>query len=381
MAQPLIVGVDVRALRLAKTGIKTYLEELCIEFRQMNDANLEFHFLDSDFPVYTGNNKLMKLIEHLNFQLWKQVTLPLKAWSKKCHIVFCTDSCVPYLHLGYKTVPTIHDAFCYESPENYGRIWLWFYKRTAIPAAKRSPFVITTTLYSKGQISKLMDIATEKLIVVYEGPKRTVSSQNQDLTTQKPRELNINIPSSDYILHVGAMYKRKNIASLVYAFSKVKKSGYPELKLVLAGSLLTNKADNEHQLILDAIESTGMGSDIIITGYLSDQTLEQVYRNALIYVFPSLNEGFGLPILEAFKSDLPVLASNNTCLPEVGGDAVLLFNPFDINDISEKIDIVLKDPLLRASMIRKGRERLRDFSWQRAALEIIEVFRKAARGK
>jgi len=375
MPKPLTIGVDVRDLKAAKTGIKTYLEELCREFKQMDAADLRFHFLDTALPIYSGNNKIRRYAEHARYQLWKQLILPLKAWSKNCDIVFCADTCVPYIHLGYKTIHVIHDAFCFESPEDYGRLWLWLYKKIAIPAAKRSPFVITPTEYAKKQISHFTHIADDKLIVVYEGPK-TVS---YNATTEETAQLlnSFSLSPNNYLLHVGSMFKRKNIPALIYAFGKLKRQGYTGLKLVLAGPSPSAQFDNDYKAILDAIENTKLENEIVLTGYLPDTAINQLYKNALLYVFPSINEGFGLPILEAFSNDLPVLVANNTCLPEVGGDAVLQFYPFNTDDIYLKIKSAVDNTALRKDMISKGQERLKQFSWHKTALELIKVFRKA----
>jgi glycosyltransferase involved in cell wall biosynthesis len=375
MPKPLTIGVDVRELKAAKTGIKTYLEELCREFKQMNPADLRFHFLGTSLPIYVGNNKIMRYAEHAKYQLWKQLILPLKAWSKNCDIIFCADTSVPYIHLGYKTIHVMHDAFCFESPENYGRLWLWLYKKTAIPAAKRSPFVITPTAYAKKQISHFTHIAEDKLIIVYEGPK----TASYNVTAEEAARMlqSFSLSPNNYLLHVGSMFKRKNIPALIYAFSKLKSQGYTRLKLVLAGPLPSIQFDNDYKAIINAIENTKLENEIVLTGYLPDATINQLYKNALLYVFPSINEGFGLPVLEAFSNDLPVLVAGNTCLPEVGGDAVIQFDPFDTDDIYLKIKTVVDDAGLRKNMISKGRERLKQFSWHKTALELIEVFRKA----
>jgi len=375
MTKPLTICVDVRELKVAKTGIKTYLEELCREFKTMNTGDLRFYFLDTSIPIYTGNNKIMKYVEHVRYQLWKQLILPLKAWSKNCDIVFCVDNCVPYIHLGYKTIHAIHDAFCFESPEDYGKLWLWLYKNTAIPGARRSPFVITATSYGKKQISHYMGISPEKLIVVHDGAKRLNYDKDDDGLSQLLKSLSLT--PSGYILHVGSMFKRKNLPALANAFSKIKSLSYPGLKLVLAGSSL-NTIDSDYNLVLDIIKNNGLEKDVVLTGYMTDSDLGQLYKNALMYVFPSLNEGFGLPVLEAFESKLPVLVSNNTCLPEVGGDAVLQFDPFDVDDMYQKIKTVLDNPALQKQMIGKGQQRLKEFSWHKAATEIVEVFKKAA---
>jgi len=374
MPKPLTIGIDVRDLRIAKTGTKTYLEELCKEFKKMNSDSLHFHFLDTAIPVYTGNKKFFTLLEHLRYQVWKQLVLPFKAFSKNCDIVFCTDNIVPLIHLGYKTIPVFHDAFFFETPENYGRLWLWLYKKTALPAAHKSPFIITPTAYAKKQIHHFTNIPEDKLIVVYEGPKALNTADDND-ASQLLRSFSI--ARDNYILHVGSMYKRKNIPALIHAFGQIKKAGYPELKLVLAGPFNSVKVDNDHQLIIDAVKSTKLEEQIVITGYLPDHDLARLYKNALMYVFPSINEGFGIPVLEAFKYDLPVLVANNSCLPEVGGDAVLQFDPFNIDDIAKKMQTVLDNTLLRQEMIVKGRKRLSLFSWHKTAAELIEVFKKA----
>lgn len=374
MPKPLIIGVDIRDLQIAKTGTKTYLEELCKEFKKLDNNEQRFHFIDSNIPVYTGKNKLFTLLEHLRYQLWKQLTLPLKALSKGCDIVFCTDNVVPLVHLGYKTIPVFHDAFFFENPEHYGKLWLWLYKLTAIPAAKRSPFVITPSEYAKKQINYFTQIANEKLIVIHEGPKEL--SNNENINDVNPLN-QFPLLKDNYILHVGTMFKRKNIPALISAFGKIKNIGYPNLKLVLAGSTSPANVESDHTQILLAIEKNNLQEDVIFTGYLSDKALAQLYKNALIYVFPSLNEGFGIPVLEAFQHDLPVLIANTTSLPEVGGNAALPFNPFDVDDIYIKIKTVVDNPELRESMIIKGRERLKQFSWEKAALELVDVFRRA----
>jgi glycosyltransferase involved in cell wall biosynthesis len=276
--------------------------------------------------------------------------------------------------LGYKTIPVFHDAFFFENPEHYGKLWLWLYKLTAVPAAKSSPFVITPSEYAKKRINYFTHIANEKLVVIYEGPKDLSNSDN--INDVNPLN-KFSLLQGNYILHVGTIFKRKNIPALIQAFSIIKDTNYPDLKLVLAGSASPANVESDHAQILLAIEKNNLQEDVIFTDYLPDKALAQLYNNALMYVFPSLNEGFGIPVLEAFQHNLPVLVANTTSLPEVGGDAALPFDPFDIDDISIKIKSVLDNPELRESMIIKGQERLKQFSWEKAALELVDVFRKA----
>ncbi|WCT10598.1 glycosyltransferase family 4 protein [Mucilaginibacter jinjuensis] len=373
MAKLLVIGVDVRDLRVAQTGTKTYLEELCAQFKLLESDELKFQFLDVSIPVYTGKQKLLKWIEHFRYQLWKQLILPVKAWSKGCQVLFCTDNFAPVIHLGYKTIPVFHDAFFFENPEHYGKLWLWLYHQTAIPAGKRAAYIVVPTEYSKKQINRYTQIPPDQLVVIPEGPK-SLDKIGADNSSQLLARYNLS--SGNYLLHVGAMYKRKNIPALIHAF-KLIKTTHPDLKLVLSGSPPSKNLGNDFELIQNAIAETDLQYDVIFTGYLSDTELTGIYQHALLYVFPSINEGFGIPILEAFKYDLPVLVANNTCLPEVGGDAVVTFDPFDIANMAAQINKVLNDAELRSEMIIKGRERLKLFSWKIAAEQLVELFRKA----
>lgn len=371
MAKKLIVGVDVRDLQTAKTGTKTYLEELCFEFKSLNLPDVNFVFLDSIIPVYKGKNKFLNLIGHARYFVWKQAVLPVKALLLRCDVIFCTDTVVPYLNLGFKTIPVFHDAFFFETPENYGKFWLWLYLKTALPAAKRSPFVVTPTLYAKKQIATYTSIAYDKLVVVGEGPKKRIENYNRQDGLER-----FDLTAGNYLLHVGSMFKRKNIPWLIKAFVKLK-SDHPHLKLVLAGSLSPASVESDYDHIMLAIMENDVIDHVVLTGYLPDAEVAQLYNHALAYVFPSINEGFGIPVLEAFQYNLPVLVANNTSLPEVGGNAVLQFDPFDVDDIYNKLKCVASGADLRKQLIQKGHERLKEFSWNKAALELVAIFKRA----
>jgi glycosyltransferase involved in cell wall biosynthesis len=371
MAKTINIGIDIRDLKTATTGQKTYLEELCREFRLLN-SECRFYFFDTSLPVYTGERKLLKLLEHVNLHIWKQVTLPIKAWLKKCKLVFCTDYFVPYLHLGFETATVFHDAFFFENPEHYNRIFFWFFKVVALPSAKRCRHIIVPTDYARQRIHQYTGIPLNKLVRIYEGPKTLPHTPLPAATTPTVLE-QYGLKEGQYLLHVGIMNKRKNIPALILAFKQLKEAGY-SYKLVLAGNPVAKKHINDTDKIYQTIEDQQLQKDVVFTGYLSNESLAVIYQHAFFYVFPSLNEGFGIPILEAFSYDLPVLVANNTCLPEVGGDAVLEFDPYDVNDIGAKMCQLIEDPALRNRMIVQGRERLQQFSWKKATQEITALF-------
>ena len=130
------IGIDIRDLKIAKTGAHTYLSELCKAIKNSEqDLQFEYVFLDSRLPVYTGSSKIGKLREQVNYIFWKQVTLPIKACLNGCKLVFCTDYFVPYMHLGFTTVPVFHDAFFWEYPAHYNKYWLWFFNTVGVLCA------------------------------------------------------------------------------------------------------------------------------------------------------------------------------------------------------------------------------------------------------
>jgi len=363
------VGVDVRDLRIAKSGAKTYLEEIVREFKNYQGKEFQFIFYDTAIPVYTGRNKALKLVEHFRYLFWKQIQLPIKMLTDGCDILFCTDYFVPYIHLRYKTITVFHDAFFYEYPYHYNRFWLFLFKTIGISSAKRAFAIVTPTNYTKARIIKYSGISQQKIRVIYEGPKTFNTELNRDPRHQRKIE--------NYLLHVGTMEIRKNIVNLLKAFHLLVPK-YPDLKLVLMGQFSPKSTIDDRERILSYIEQNGLTNQVIFPGYVSDDELNSYYEGATAYIFPSLNEGFGIPILEAFRAGIPVLVADNTCLPEVGGDAVITFDPHNVSDIKTKIEYVLDNPALAKDLVQKGKNRLQLFSWKTAAEDLMAVFKEAA---
>ena len=373
MGKKIIIGIDIRDIKVAATGQKTFLQELYFQFKKINNPEFEFVYFTTKIPVYKGRNKLFLIVEHLRYQGWKQAILPVLALFRKCDVLFCTDYFVPFFHLGFKSVQVFHDAFFYEYPEHYNKYWMPLFTYLAIPAANKSAFIITPTNYTRNTILHYTKIPLDKLITVYEAPKSfhllpTTISETPNITL---------FNTVRYIFHVGVIEKRKNLPALIKAYHLLINSMETDLKLILAGKG-TNRKDSDDTLqIRNLISALHLEDKVILTGYLSDQELSIAYKNAFMYVFPSINEGFGLPLLEAFQAKLPVLVADNSCLPEVGQTGVLTFNPFNIQDIFEKMKLVIENKVLRQELINKGQERLQHFSWEKSVLQLLDIFKKA----
>jgi glycosyltransferase involved in cell wall biosynthesis len=375
MRQPLRLGIDIRDLRTAVSGQKTYLQELLLALKAHEGKEVEVVLFSPAGRVYSSNNKWFRLLEHFRLHFWKQVTLPLKAWSKKCDVLFTSDYFVPYFRPGFKTITVFHDAFFFENREHYSPLFLKFFHRIAVPSALRCSKIIVPSLHVKNKLKCFLNVPEENLVPIYEAPK-SFDRKKMPLAKQEERLKQFGLDGEPYLLHVGMLNKRKNIPLLIHAFKEVLLL-MPHLKLVLAGSMDTTSHINDNAAIEEAIKETGLGPKVVLTGYLPDEDLGVLYTHALLYVFPSINEGFGLPLLEAFAHGVPVLVANNSCLPEIGGDAVISFDPGNSKDLAEKIVAVLSDREEYSRMKRAGFDRLKDFSWQKAASELVAVCRSS----
>jgi glycosyltransferase involved in cell wall biosynthesis len=373
MSRPIQVFIDLRDLRIAKTGAKTYLEEIYLQLKK-GYPGFEFHFIDTPFPVYSGKNKWLKALEHLRFFGWKQLTLPLVCWLRGCDILYCTDYFLPLVRLNFRTAVVFYDAFFWQYPEQYNRFWLKLLQHIGVPAARKASAIITISRHSKEQIIACVGLSPEKIHAIHLAPKSSSAVESADY--HHPAE-----SGKKYILHIGVLEKRKNLLNLIRAFALIRQEGFTDYQLVLAGgSVPKNKVDdssNIRQLITD-LQLEGA---VLLPGFINDEALAHYYRSASLYAFVSINEGFGLPILEAFQHRLPTLISNNSCLPEIGGDAVIYCDPHDPTDIAEKMKMVLSHPALQEELIQKGLLRLQDFSWEKTTAELLEVFKKILKEK
>jgi glycosyltransferase involved in cell wall biosynthesis len=366
------VAVDVRDLQISASGARSYLESVIIEFKKEHPG-FAFYFLDATTKAYTGNHFLLKLKEQLSYFLWKQFVLPYQAKQLGCRVLFCSDFMVPYFSLGIKTIPVFHDAFFWEYPEHYNKYWLLVFRNLGLAAAKKSAYVVTPTQYASNQLVKYTGINSNKIQVIGEAPKTIDTSISDNETTAIVKQI-LNL---DYILHIGTLEKRKNLTALIQAFKIVRENGFPNLKLVLVGKASNKITLDDSRAIKEAIMQQQSTNEVILTDYLCDAEVQQLYQKAKLYVFPSINEGFGIPVLEAFKYQVPVVIANNTCLPEVAGQGAKSFNPFSVQEMANAMSTLLKDEALRQSYIEKGNAQLQNFSWKKTSAALMQLFKKA----
>ena len=369
------IGIDIRDLKIAKTGAHTYLSELCKTIKS-NEHNLQFEyvFLDTRLTVYTGSSKIGKLWEQVNYIFWKQITLPIKAWLTGCSLVFCTDYFVPYMHLGFTTVPVFHDAFIWEYPSHYNKYWLGLFKTFGVSAAKKASAVVTVTSYAKDQIAKYSGINAANIIPIHIGPKSSIAENEFGAVVDHIVEP---LLQKKYILHVGTIEKRKNLTTLLKAFELLLQNNTQDIYLIIVGQK-SNKPTLKDDAVFEMVAASSLLKEhVIFTGYLTDSQTAKLYEHAALYVFPSVNEGFGIPILEAFAHKVPVLVAGNSCLPEVAGNAAIGFDPYNPDALSKLIAQTLNDTALLQSLQQRGTERLEQFSWRKTLDALESVFERS----
>lgn len=366
MAQTIRLLIDIRDLRIARTGAKTYLEEIYVRL-QKGYPGFSIHFIDTPFPVYTGKNKWLKVIEHIRFFGWKQITLPIICIIKRADILYCTDYFLPLFTWNCKTAVVFYDAFFWQYPSQYNSVWLKLLQQLGVPAAKKAAAIITISQHSKNQIVEQVGLTAAKIHAIHLAPKSSSATLQPNSTAPISN-------GKKYILHIGVLEKRKNLLNLIRAFDLLQKAGYSDYQLVLAGGRIPKKDIDDGENIQQLIQELQLQDSVLLPGFISDEQLAHYYQQASLYAFVSINEGFGLPILEAFQHRLPTLIANNSCLPEIGGDAVVMCNPFDYHDIAAKMISIVENPTLQQELIEKGLARLQDFSWEKTTHQLMQVF-------
>lgn len=250
-------------------------------------------------------------------------------------------------------VSTFHDLFVMTDDYSTAEFRHRFAER-AKQAAALSDMVVTVSSFVANQMNSLLGVERARIRVVPHGV---------DLPSEAPAS-----GREDIILFVGTLQKRKNISRLVTAFERLPGNW----KLILTGATGGYGATK----IMSGIEASPARARIEITGRLSDPALRRLYRRSRIFAFPSLDEGFGIPALEAMAHGLPVIASNRSALPEVVGDAAVLVDPYSTDEIESALLVLMNDSSRRGELALRGRARAAQFPWSRTATETHEVYRE-----
>ncbi|XGC82384.1 glycosyltransferase family 4 protein [Bdellovibrio bacteriovorus] len=257
-------------------------------------------------------------------------------------------------------IVTVHDMVVFEGKYNRPEFYLKGMRDlTKVLNSSRVSGVIVNSEFTKSEVLKYFPHLQDKIHVTYLGCNRKAEKDTQDLA----------LPEK-YILFLGTLEKRKNVLGVVQAFEKLKAKGF-EHRLVLAGAW-----GYEGEEIKTAIEKSPFKNDITHLSYVPDKNVQELYKRAAVFFFPSWYEGFGIPALEAMALGCPVVISAGGALQEICADAALAVNPGDASAMANALEKILSDDVLRKSMIEKGLTRVQAFTWERCAEQTIEVYKK-----
>ncbi len=370
------IGIDAsRANKSEKTGTELYSYHLIQELKKITDPKDQFVLYSreklrdeiGDLPP----NWKSRVLNWAPKKLWTQIRLSWEMWQRPPEMIFIPAHTIPLIHPD-KVVTTCHDVAFLRLPEAYDWPALQYHKFAIKFAIRHAAKIISVSEFTKNELVEFFKISPGRIAVVPNGydSERYKIIEDKEAVVKVLEKYKITEP---YILYAGRMEEKKNTTGLVEAFGLLKKSSKFQVisyKLVLVG-----QPGFGYEKVIKAIADNDLQNDVIMPGWVAREDLPYLMNGAALFVFPSLYEGFGIPILEAMACGTLVVASGIPALREVAGEAAYLVDPYSPENMAEGINRVLTDEHLREDLKIRGLERARQFSWERCAKETWEVLR------
>ena len=331
------VLVDLYYLKAAVAGIGSYIREFEASCKDHGSDNFKYVFthdinkLVGNSIFLNSNNKIIRWIFQIKYLIYKQIQLPLKILFSKADYVICPDYIAPCFTFKAKRITVLHDSLFWKNKNNYGFLWRKYFIGLINLGINSTTQIVTISNYSK-----------KNLIKIFQNNKN-INFVYPSFNFHKTLSSNYKTPKN-YILHIGSFEKRKDLITLVKAFKLVNDES---LKLVLAGAQIINGNSEVLDEIKKFILQNKLENKVILSGYVSKAEVSILYQNASLYVFPSRDEGYGIPILEALSFSIPVICSDIDVFKEVGDDYVKYFKVGDSISLSKKITSILKSKHLK----------------------------------
>lgn len=302
--------------------------------------------------------------------LFEQLRLPRAAAGEGVGLIHSLGNTGP-VRAAIPTVTSINDVIYAAYPEAHSRA-MRFGTGVLVPlAARHSDRVIAISQATADEIVRITGIPPRKIDVVPLAGREPAAGEPTPAATLRDK---YSLGDAPVVLCVSARRGHKNLPRLIEAFARVQTDVLPQL-------LLPGYETGAEAAIRDQATALGVSDRVQLLGWVSDADLDGLYKMCSAFVHPSLAEGFGMPVLEAMQRGVPVATSNVSAMPEVGGEAVLYFDPFDVRDIRTSIERLLADAELRVRLSIAGRERAKEFSWKRTALGVLESYERAMAGR
>ncbi|MBT1702580.1 glycosyltransferase family 4 protein [Chryseosolibacter indicus] len=369
------IGIEVQRLfRKQKFGIETSALQLIKKLQQKNPS--------CDFVIYakddadknclheSDNLKVRTLTGKVFFD-FEHVFLPLAAKNDRVDLLHCTGNTTPYFS-SVPIVQTLHDVIFMDPIAKTDSLYQRFgnhYRRKVVPVVTpRSASVITVSEYEKKRIVSRLNIDERKIKVIYNGiDEDRFCIKDEPLLEGEVRK-RYSLPDR-FVLFLGNTAARKNALRAIEAYTIYASRVEKPLPIVTPG--LPEKFISDHLASLNAQDKM---KNFVCPGYIRDEDLSYLYNLSTIFLYPSLSEGFGMPLVEAMACGTPVITSNISCLPEIAGNAALLVDPTNTNAIAEAIERLLTDEVLRIDKVNEGLNNASRFSWDKTADQVLEVY-------
>ena len=369
------IAINTLSLNRTKAGMGNYIKNLVDGLSKIDKDNEYFVIVSENnkdfFRINKKNFKIINLGKKVTMDLprlfWEQISLPRFLKKNKIDVLHSPSFVMPIISKA-KNVLTVADMTFITHPQVHTLIKRVYFSLFMPYSIKKADRVISISESTKKDILHYVKVDEKKIKTIYLAADSSFIVQNKEKCRKKIKE-NYDV-SSPFILFIGMIEPRKNLERLIIAFSELRKKGNIPYRLVIVG-----RKGWKVRGMLSMIKSLEIEKEIIFTGYVPDEDLARFYNAAEFFVYPSLYEGFGIPIIEAMACGCPVITSNISSMPEVAGDAALLVDPGDVSQISSAMRRLIKDKKLREDMIKRGIKRSSEFSWKKCAKETLKIYR------
>lgn len=371
------IGIDYTAAARQGAGIGRYTRDIVRALARL-DADSRYVLLSAErgaprraadlaWPPNFSVRSLPLTDRHLAI-LWQRLRLPIpvEVATGRLDLFHSPDFVLPPV-LRARTALTVHDLSFLRLPECSSPPLLEYLMRSVPPSVARADIILADSESTRRDVVELLGIPEGRVQVVYAGvEERFGRSVEPDAAEAALRRHGVRRP---YILALGTLQPRKNYPTLIRAYDRLRREHGVDHQLVIGGGEGWLYED-----IYATIGALGLHDDVKVTGFVEDADLPALYRGADLFAFPSLYEGFGIPVLEAMASGTPVVTSDASSLPEVAGDAALLVSPTDVDGLAHAMWRLIDDRGLVAELVRRGRDRAARFTWEAAARSLLAVY-------
>lgn len=371
------IAVNTRLLLKGRLeGIGWYTKQM-LERIVRNHPEHEFiFFFDRPYdPSFVFGPNVKPVVVHpqarhaVLFYLWFEWSIPFLLKKYKADLFLSLDGLCS-LSTKVPTCLVMHDLAFEHYPQHLKLSHRWYLQHYSPKFARKAKRIVTVSEYSKQDIAKRYRINPERIDVTYNGANPAYKPLDYDDREAVKAEF---AGGNEYFVFAGALHPRKNVVALLQAFIKFKRRQRTPIKLVIVGRMAW-----KFEELAELRETMPFKEDVIWPGYLDVDQLSRVIGAAYALIYPSLFEGFGIPILESLKCGVPAVVSNTSSMPEVAGNAALLVDPTDVDDIAAKMGQIYKDEVLRNRLVAAAGPQSDKFDWDRSAEQLWESMMKTA---